>query len=63
MDKSGEGTAMADVAARLVAVHPEIPAEQVRADIRREHATFAGAVVRDFVPLLVERYGRRAVPA
>lgn len=64
MDKSGEDTAVADVATRLVAVHPEIPAEQIHADIRREHATFAHAAVRDFISLLVERrlverYGRR----
>lgn len=68
MDKSGEDAAVAEVVSRLVDQHPEIPADQIRADVRAEHARFATATVRDFVPLLlerrlVERYGRRPVNA
>lgn len=68
MDKPGEDAAIAEVISRLMNEHPELPAEQIRADVDKERAAFAAAVVRDFVPLLVERrvtelYRRRSVPA
>ena len=68
MDNSGEEAAVAQVVSRLAAEHPEIPTDQIRDDVRAEHAAFAPATVRDFVPMLVERrlierYGRRPVNA
>jgi hypothetical protein len=64
-----EGRAFEQVAQALCREFPAAPDGVIAARIRHARAAFAGARVRDFVPVLVERAVRRelsdrqAVPA
>lgn len=49
-------TIIAEVADRLTGKYPTIPAETVTAVVLGVHARFDGRPVREFVPLLVERF-------
>jgi hypothetical protein len=51
-----EQTIIAQAADRLTSKYPTIPAETVTAVVRGVHARFDGRPVREFVPLLVERF-------
>jgi hypothetical protein len=53
-----EQTIIDQVAVRLTTRYPTIPAEAVGAVVRGVHAGFDGRPVRDYVPLLVERFAR-----
>jgi hypothetical protein len=44
------------VSDRLVARHPEAPRDAIETAVHQVYARFAASTVRDFVPLLVERY-------
>jgi hypothetical protein len=54
--ESREQTIIAQVADRLTGKYPTIPAETVTAVVRGAHATFDGRPVREYIPLLVERF-------
>jgi hypothetical protein len=51
-----EQTIIDQVADRLTSKYPTIPAETVTAVVRGVHARFDGRPVREYVPLLVERF-------
>jgi hypothetical protein len=51
-----EQTIIDQVADRLTRKCPTIPAETVIAVVRGVHARFDGRPVREYVPLLVERF-------
>jgi hypothetical protein len=51
-----EQTIIAQVADRLTSKYSTIPAETVAAVVRGVHARFEGRPVREYVPLLVERF-------
>ena len=51
-----EQTIIAQVADRLTSKYPTIPAEILTAVVRDIHARFDGRPVREYVPLLVERF-------
>jgi hypothetical protein len=51
-----EQTIIAQVADRLTSKYSTIPAETVTAVVRGVHARFEGRPVREYVPLLVERF-------
>jgi hypothetical protein len=51
-----EQTIIAQAADRLTSKYPTIPAETVTAVVRGIHARFDGRPVREYVPLLVERF-------
>ncbi|OBF12187.1 hypothetical protein A5730_04745 [Mycobacterium sp. ACS4054] len=53
-----EEAVLADIERQLVDEFPEVPAEDVDALIREEHARFTHSRVRDFVPLFVEKHAR-----
>ncbi len=44
------------VAGRLTRKYPSVPADTVSAVVRQVHARFDGRPVREYVPLLVERF-------
>ncbi|CDJ99965.1 hypothetical protein MIC448_1990008 [Microbacterium sp. C448] len=50
-----EDAVMDQIAERLAARFPSTPIEQISAVVREAHLALAGAHVRDFVPVLVER--------
>jgi hypothetical protein len=54
--ESSEQTIIAQVADRLTRKYPTIPADTLTAVVRGVHARFDGRPVREFVPLLVERF-------
>ncbi len=51
-----EQTIIAQVADRLTSKYPTIPAQTVTAVVRGVHARFDGRPIREYVPLLVERF-------
>jgi len=51
-----EQTIIDRVADRLTRKYPTIPAETLTAIVRNVHARFDGRPVREYVPLLVERF-------
>lgn len=55
MDAEEERRMIDQVAERLAAAHPDIPAESVDEAVVAAHARFDGRRIRDFVPLFVER--------
>lgn len=55
MKTRSESELIADVQDRLVKRFNTFPAERVSAAVETAHHRFAGSVIRDFVPLLVER--------
>jgi hypothetical protein len=50
-----EENRIANLIERLAAAHTELPSDQVTTAVNDALASFAGASVREFVPLLVER--------
>ncbi|OBA68926.1 hypothetical protein A5641_16490 [Mycobacterium sp. 1554424.7] len=56
MIELSEQTIIAQVADRLTSKYPTIPAETVTAIVRGVHDRFDGRPVREYVPLLVERF-------
>ena len=54
-----EQTIIDQVADRLTGKYPTIPAETLTAIVRGVHARFDGRPVREYVPLLVERFARQ----
>ncbi|WP_034621736.1 three-helix bundle dimerization domain-containing protein [Cellulomonas sp. URHE0023] len=54
MPIENEGHAIDEVVERLSARYPDVPDVDVRAQVEAHLAKFADAVVRDFVPVLVE---------
>jgi hypothetical protein len=54
-----EETRIARLIERLAAAHAELPSEQVTVAVNDALASFSGASVREFVPLLVERRARK----
>jgi hypothetical protein len=55
---ANEEQAVADVIDRLVARFPDLPKERISDAVAAASARLAGAKVRDFVPVLVEREAR-----
>jgi hypothetical protein len=51
-----EQTIIDQVSDRLTQKYPTIPADTLTAVVRGVHARFAGRPVREYVPLLVERF-------
>jgi hypothetical protein len=51
-----EQTIIDEVAGRLTSKYPTVPADTLGAVVRDVHARFKGRPVRDYVPLLVERF-------
>lgn len=47
---------IAEISTRLTSRHPEVSRGTVETVVREVHRDFEGSRVRDFVPLLVERY-------
>jgi hypothetical protein len=56
MIELSEQTIIHQVADRLTGKYPTIPAETVTAVVWGVHARFDGRPVREYVPLLVERF-------
>lgn len=54
-----EELALAKIADRIAGQFPELSSEQIEQVIHGRYEAFAGARVRDFVPVLVERQVRR----
>ena len=54
--ESSEQTIVDQVADRLTRKYPTIPPDTLTAVVRRVHARFEGRPVREYVPLLVERF-------
>jgi hypothetical protein len=54
-----EETCIAYLIERLAAAHAELPSEQVELAVNDALASFSGASIREFVPLLVERRARK----
>ena len=48
---------------RLAVEHTTVSHDTVEQIVHEVHATFDGGVVRDFVPLLVERSAKRKIAA
>lgn len=61
MREFSEERAIDDVVARLTARYPSLDPAQIATTVRQMHERFASCAVRDFVPLLVERYVREAL--
>lgn len=55
MRTRSESELIADVQDRLVKRFNTFPAERVSAAVETAHHRFEGSLIRDFVPLLVER--------
>ncbi|WP_102144827.1 three-helix bundle dimerization domain-containing protein [Mycobacterium hubeiense] len=55
MAKKTEPELIAEVERRLVAKFTAVPPQRVAAAVEDAHARFEDSVIRDFVPLLVER--------
>jgi hypothetical protein len=55
----GEETLLADIEQRLVDEFPCVAPAAVNTLIRKEHARLETSRIRDFVPLLVDKSGRR----
>lgn len=56
MIELSEQTIIAQVADRLTSKYSTIPAQTVAAVVQGVHARFEGRPVREYVPLLVERF-------
>ncbi|OBI47967.1 three-helix bundle dimerization domain-containing protein [Mycobacterium sp. E796] len=56
MIELSEQTIIAQVADRLTSKYSTIPTETVAAVVQGVHARFEGRPVREYVPLLVERF-------
>jgi hypothetical protein len=54
--ESSEQTIIDQVADRLTRKYPTIPPDTLTAVVRGVHARFEGRPVREYVPLLVERF-------
>jgi hypothetical protein len=54
-----EDTLLADIECRLVDEFPHVAPAAVNTLIRQEHARFETSLIRDFIPLLVEKRARR----
>jgi hypothetical protein len=54
-----EQTIIDRVADRLTSKYPTIPADALAAVVHDVHARFAGRPVREFIPLLVERFAEQ----
>ncbi|MCV6967190.1 hypothetical protein H7J50_25810 [Mycobacterium intermedium] len=54
-----EQTIIAEVADRLTRKYSAIPPDTVRAVVRHAHERFDGRPVREYIPLLVERYAEK----
>jgi hypothetical protein len=57
--ESSEQTIIDQVADRLTRKYPSIPPDTLTAVVRDAHARFDGRPVREFVPLLVERFAAK----
>ena len=58
MIELSEQTIIEEVADRLTRKYPTIPPDALTAVVRGVHARFHGRPVREYVPLLVERFAR-----
>ncbi|GAB3010498.1 hypothetical protein MBOU_25840 [Mycobacterium bourgelatii] len=54
-----EQTIIAQVADRLTRKFPAIPPDTVKAVVLHAHERFDGRPVREYIPLLVERYAEK----
>jgi hypothetical protein len=54
-----EDTLLADIERRLIHEFPHVAPSAVNTLIRQQHARFETSLIRDFVPLLVEKRARR----
>lgn len=61
MREFSEDRAISEVVARLTAHYPSLDPAQIATAVRQTHERFASCAVRDFVPLLVERYVREGL--
>jgi len=52
---AAERQAIDQVIQALTTRFPEVPARSITERVRRAHDRFAGAPIRDFVPVLIER--------
>jgi hypothetical protein len=60
---AAEAQAVGRVAEALRTRFPQVPAEAIAAKVRSAHDEFAGAPIREFVPVLVERRVRAELAA
>ncbi|MGY4708040.1 three-helix bundle dimerization domain-containing protein [Mycolicibacterium sp. CBM1] len=58
MGQISEAVMIGQVVDRLVAVHPELPPDDVAGVVHSAYQRFQASKVREFVPLLVERRAR-----
>ncbi|MET0698925.1 MAG: hypothetical protein ABWY93_04605 [Mycobacterium sp.] len=58
MPELSEQLLIAEVEQRLTTSYAQIPASTVAAAVQNAHKLFDQSRIRDFVPLLVERYAR-----
>ena len=53
-----ESRAVTEVSHRLVASFPEVPPDVITDTVHTSHSQFADSLIRDFVPVLVERMAK-----
>jgi hypothetical protein len=63
VSKKSEQELLHEIEGRLVDIYAELSPTQVSATVGQAHALFDQSVIRDFVPLLVERRARRELAA
>ena len=56
-----ETRAVTEVSHRLAASFPEVAPDVVEQVVHASHQQFAGSPIRDFVPVLVERYAKSSL--
>ena len=59
MRTKSEHDLLNEIEERLINSYAELNPQQVYATVEQAHATFQQSVIRDFIPLLVERRARR----
>ena len=59
MVDAGEWAAIEHLVDRLKESYPEVPPDTIMTVVHHNHARFDGRPIRDFVPLFVERAGKR----
>lgn len=59
--QTDEQTQLRELAARLSARYPEVPAATVSEVVQDQHNRFRGAPIREFIPLFVERQAHTAL--
>ncbi len=58
-DVSDESAALDQVVERLAVSFPHVPADTIRIAVNDVYASVAGAHVRDFLPVIVEREAKK----